>query len=636
MTRGRWFGYLLVLASALASGGACMAIMAEADPANDGRRDVHSWSNPHEVRVTHVGLDLTVDFGRKELRGSVLLDVERQPGSPADAPLILDAKGLVIEEVGVAAPGPGGNPVKVAYRDPGREDPILGRSIEIPFPGQGARVRIRYHTVPEAGALQWLDPARTAGKRHPFLFTQSQAIQARTWIPLQDSPGVRVTYDATIHVPEGLTSVMSADRRPDPADPTACRFAMSQPIPSYLMALAVGDLAFKPLGPRTGVWAEPSVVEKAAYEFADTEKMIEATEKRFGPYRWGRYDLLVLPPSFPFGGMENPRLTFATPTILAGDRSLVALVAHELAHSWSGNLVTNATWRDFWLNEGFTVYLERRIVEDVFGAERAKIEAVLGLRELQDDLARLPSRDQILHINLAGRDPDDGMTQVAYEKGALFLTELERAFGRSRFDPFLLDYFNRHAFQSITTGVFLDDLKARLFPLDPSAAAKVDLDAWVESPGLKASFVEPTSGRLEEVDKFAGEWAAGKVGAADLPTKAWSTQEWLRFLKALPEALPIARMAELDAAFGLTGRGNAEIASLWLLMAVRNGYHPADARLETFLTSIGRRKFLMPLYRELIRTPEGAAKARAIYAKARPFYHPIAVESVDKLLGVKP
>ena len=261
-----------------------------------------------------------------------------------------------------------------------------------------------------AGALQWLRaPCPDGGQEaRPFLFTQSQAIQARTWIPTQDSPGVRVTYSATIRVPKGLTAVMSADRHPRCGRPDRLsEFRMTQPIPSYLIALAVGDLAFKPLGPRTGVWAEPSVVEKAAYEFADTEKMVEATEKRFGPYRWGRYDLLVLPPSFPFGGMENPRLTFATPTILAGDRSLVSLVAHELAHSWSGNLVTNATWRDFWLNEGFTVYLERRIVEDVYGREQAKIEAVLGLQELRDYLVRLPTRPTRSSISkLAGRRPE--------------------------------------------------------------------------------------------------------------------------------------------------------------------------------------------------------------------------------------
>jgi leukotriene-A4 hydrolase len=602
----------------------------------DDRLDVHSFANPQEVRVTHISLDLTVNFEKKQLAGTATLMIERQPSPKPEAELarlMLDNKGLEIEKIesltakGVAADR--------RFLISSEKDPILGEPIGILLPKGHDRVRIHYKTSPGAGALQWLDPARTAGKVHPFLFTQSEAIQARTWIPTQDSPGVRVTYDAKIHVPRGLTAVMSAESLPKGADPTVFAFEMKQPIPSYLIALAVGDLAFKPLGLRTGVWAEPSVVEKAAYEFADTEKMVEATEKRFGPYRWGRYDILVLPPSFPFGGMENPRLTFATPTVLAGDRSLVALVAHELAHSWSGNLVTNATWRDFWLNEGFTVYLERRIVEDVYGPARAKIEAVLGLQELRDDMSRLPSADQVLHIQLTGRDPDDGMTQVPYEKGALFLIELERAFGREKFDAFLLDYFNRHSFQSITTDVLVSDLKAKLFPLDPEAASKIDLASWIESPGLKAPFVEPKSPELETVDRLANEWSTGKVKASEIPVSKWSTQEWLRFLRALPEKLPQARLAELDTAFTLTKRGNAEIAAQWLQMAIGSEYHPADARLEEFLTSIGRRKFLMPLYRGLLKIPEGTARAKAIYAKARPFYHPIAVESVDKLLGVK-
>jgi aminopeptidase N len=595
----------------------------------DDRQDVHSFGNPQEVRLKHISLDLTVDFDKKQLAGTATLTVERQAGSRADAPLVLDSRGLSIEKVEAFH---GREWSSVGFKL-GPTDPNLGESLTIAIAPEVEPIRITYKTAPTAGALQWLDPARTAGKVKPFLFTQSQAIQARTWIPTQDSPGVRVTYDAKIHVPNGLTAVMSADHLPGGPDPTVFAFAMKQPIPSYLIALAVGDLAFRPLGPRTGVYAEPSMVEKAAYEFADTEKMVEATEKRFGPYRWGRYDILVLPPSFPFGGMENPRLTFATPTVLAGDRSLVALVAHELAHSWSGNLVTNATWRDFWLNEGFTVYLEHRIVEDVYGPARAKIEAVLGIQELRDDLSRLPSSDQILHIQLAGRDPDDGMTQVPYEKGALFLTEIERAFGRDKFDAFLLDYFNRHAFQSITTGVFVADLKAKLFPLDPVAASKIDVEAWTENPGLKVPFVEPKSPELEAVDRFASEWSAGKIEAKAIPTKDWSTQEWLRFLRGLPEKLPVSRMAELDAAFSLTSRGNAEVVAQWLQMAISSEYHPADARLEEFLTSIGRRKFLMPLYRALLKTPEGTVRAKAIYAKARPFYHPIAVDSVDKLLG---
>jgi leukotriene-A4 hydrolase len=428
--------------------------------------------------------------------------------------------------------------------------------------------------------------------------------------------------------------VMSADHVQADDEHGIYRFDMPQPIPSYLIALAVGDLAFRTLGPRTGVYAEPSVVAGAASEFVDTEAMIKAVETRYGPYRWGRYDLLVLPPSFPFGGMENPKLTFATPTILAGDRSLVSLVAHELAHSWSGNLVTNATWRDFWLNEGFTVYLERRIIEDVFGPDRAAMEAVLGLRELREELATFPPREQVLHIDLSGRDPDEGMTRIPYEKGALFLTTVEHAFGRERFDTFLRDYFDHFAFQSIRTADFERDLQDKLLKTDSAAAAKIDVHAWLHEPGLPPGFPEPKSSRFEGVATAARDWLDGKTSADRLATQGWSTHEWLHFLQSLPLELPPEKMSELDKAFSLTASGNSEITQQWLLMAIRNQYAPADPRLEAFLTSIGRRKFLMPLYGELKKTAEGTTRAKAIYAKARPFYHPIAIESVDRLLGL--
>ncbi|HEX8203523.1 MAG TPA: M1 family metallopeptidase, partial [Isosphaeraceae bacterium] len=566
--------------------------------------------------------DLTVDFARKELRGTATLVVERAPGVPAAAPLVLDTRGLHIEAAEAAtADGPWG----AAAFELGPDEPIRGAPLAIALPGGATRARVAYRTAPGAGALQWLEPAQTAGGRAPFLFTQSQAILARTWIPLQDSPAVRVTYAATIRVPEGLTALMAADGAG--GEPGVFRFEMPEPIPPYLIALAVGELAFHPLGPRTGVYAEPSVLDRAAWELADAERMLAAAEARCGPYRWGRYDLLVLPPSFPFGGMENPKLTFATPTILAGDRSLVSLVAHELAHSWSGNLVTNATWRDFWLNEGVTTYLERRIIEDLYGPDRAAMEAVLGLQELRAELPTHPPAEQVLHIDLAGRDPDEGMTQVPYEKGALLLTTLERAAGRPRFDAFLRGYFDRFAFRSLTTADFARDVQQHL----PGAIAAAELDAWLHAPGLPP-IAEPTSARFAAVDRQSRRWRAGEVAPGGLATADWSTHEWLHFLRGLPEDLPAARLAELDAAFHLTDRPNAEIAQQWLLLALRAGYAPADARLETFLTTIGRRKYLVPLYTELIKTPAGRDRARAIFAKARPFYHPIAADSVEKLL----
>lgn len=550
--------------------------------------DVHTWSRPEQVRVRHLHLDLDVRFDRKILEGSVRLDLAHVAGDE----LILDTRDLTIHAVDGAA----------GY-ELGAADRILGAPLKIRLRGDGP-VTVHYATSPGASGLQWLDPAQTAGKRHPFLYTQSQAIHARSWIPLQDSPGVRVTFTAEIRTPAGLRAAMGAGM------PGGGRFEMPQPIPSYLIALAVGELDFRELGPRSGVYAEPSVVDAAAREFADTEAMIAAVEDLYGPYRWGRYDLLVLPPSFPFGGMENPRLTFATPTILAGDRSLVSLVAHELAHSWSGNLVTNATWADLWLNEGFTVHVERRILERLYGSGRAAMEAVLGRRELDREMAGLPESERVLHLELAGRDPDDGCTLVPYEKGALMLRTIEREVGRERFDAFLRAYFDRFAFSSITTVEFLEYMRREL----PVAAP---LDEWIYCPGIPAGAAEPHSDVFARIE--AG-WPRD--------TSEWSTHEWLHFLRSQESP----DMPRLDREFRLTESGNSEILHQWLLMALKANYEPALGKVEEFLCAVGRRKFLKPMYGELMKTPEGRERARRIYARARAGYHPIAQATIDGIV----
>ena len=597
---------------------------ASADP---DRRDHHSHSNPEAVRVTHVELDLEVSFADRTLRGAAMLSFERVDADAGS--LVLDTRDLQIDGVEEWSPRGGFEATTYVVGD---ADPILGAPLRIELTPAATRVRVTYRTSPQASALQWLGAEQTAGRQHPFLFTQSQAIHARSWIPLQDSPGVRVTYGARIRTPPGLRAVMSAANDPDAPADGDYRLDMRQPIPSYLIALAVGDLAFAPLGPRAGVYAEPSVVDAAAEEFADTEAMIAAAERLYGPYRWGRYDLLVLPPSFPFGGMENPRLTFATPTILAGDRSLVSLVAHELAHSWSGNLVTNATWRDFWLNEGVTTYIERRLVEEVFGTQRADMEAVLGRDLLLAELDRLDEADELLHVDLAGRDPDDGMTQVPYEKGALLLRHLEERTGRARFDEFLRGYFDDFAFRSITTGDFVAYVRDQLPAADPPAGAAVPLEAWIERPGLPPDAPQPVSDAFGAVEQQAAAWSAGRRRPAELETGTWSTQEWLHFLNVAAPDLDAERMAGLDDAFGLTESGNAEIAHQWLLAAIRAGYRRADGRLERYLTGIGRRKLIAPLYEALAATPGGRERALAIYRRARPGYHPISVEAIDTIL----
>jgi hypothetical protein len=440
---------------------------------------------------------------------------------------------------------------------------------------------------------------------------------------------VRITYSAKIEAPKGMTPVMSAEQlgqRPD----GRWIFRMPQAIPPYLIALACGRLEFRAISDRAGIWAEPSIADKARKEFEDTEAMIVAAEELFGPYRWGRYDILILPPAFPFGGMENPRLTFATPTVLAGDKSLVALIAHELAHSWSGNLVTNATWSDFWLNEGTTTYFEQRIMEAVYGPERSNMEKLLEYQALERELAELAPRDQILHVDLAGRHPDDGFSGVPYVKGALLLRRLEQLVGRPAFDRFLRRYFDEHAFRSITTGDFERYLRKNLLDGQRGWEKELDLTHWLYAPGLPDDAPRPVSRELQRVADALDRFDPRRP-KADLGTDGWVTQQWLFFLEGLPP-LSADAMAGLDEKYGFTSTGNSEILAVWLRLSIQNGYAGADQRLEEFLMTVGRRKFLKPLYTELAKTEQGKLKGRAIYANARLRYHTVSTGTIDKIL----
>ena len=587
-------------------------------------RDPHSFSRPDEVAVSHLDLDIEVDPSQQRIRGKATLRLENRTGASR---LFLDTRDLDIERV------TSGEQEQEAPFSLGESVPFLGRPLIIELEPDTTVVQVHYATRPEAAALQWLEPEQTSGGKAPFLFTQSQAILARTWIPCQDSPGVRTTYAARVKVPPGLMAVMSAQNATEKAPDGIYEFSMPLPIPSYLLALAVGDLVFRSTGERSGVYAEPSVVEKAAWEFADTEKMIEAAEELYGPYRWERYDVLVLPPSFPFGGMENPRLTFATPTILAGDRSLVSLIAHELAHSWSGNLVTNATWNDFWLNEGFTTYFEHRIMRAVYGEEYERMLAVLSKNGLEGAVSRLGSDhpDSHLYLDLDGRDPDDGVTQIPYEKGHFFLRMLEENLGQERWDAFLLAYFDRFAFQSMTTEGFLSYFDRELIQGDEALKKKLGVDKWVYGPGLPENFPKVTSSSLEQVKAQTEAFLTG-TSPEQLETSEWATPHWRYFLEGLPGSMSRAQMDQLDSAFKFSQSGNSEILSSWLQHVVEASYEPSYPAVERFLTVQGRRKFLTPLYSRLARTPEGLEMARRIYRKARPGYHSVSRGTIDELL----
>jgi leukotriene-A4 hydrolase len=590
-------------------------------------RDEHSFAHLDEVRVRHLFLDLDVNFERQQLTGFAELQLNWQ--KPDARTLDLDTRDLNIERV--LAKDDAGNWAAAPFQL-AKAHPAFGQKLTIRLRQQAPRVRIYYTTSPKASGLQWLKPEQTLGKQKPFMFSQAQAIHARSFIPLQDTPAVRFTYDARITAATGIRVVMSANNDAAATGLGGYRFNMPQAIPSYLLAIAAGDLAFKSLGARSGVYTEPGRLEVAAKEFEDTEAMIAATEKLYGAYRWGRYDLLILPPSFPFGGMENPRLSFITPTVIAGDKSLTSLIAHELAHSWSGNLVTNESWRDLWLNESFTSYVENRIVEAVYGVEQALAQQVVGQNELLEEMKELPEMDQHLVLSLAGRDPDDAFSGVPYVKGEWMLRSLEQRFGRAKFDAVVREWFDAHAFQSVGTDEFLAFFGKRLFDTAGSAVTRAEIDTWLHQAGIPQGTVPSKSPLLERIDAALKAFLAGGDAKA-LNAKTWTTGEWLHFLNGLPADLKADKLADLDAIYHLTGIGNSEIAFRFYLAGIRANYASMRAALSQHLIGIGRRKLMVPLWTELAKTPDNKRWALEVYAKARPGYHPIAQGTVDAILG---
>lgn len=592
--------------------------------------DPHSFAEYEKVRIAHMRLDLDADMDQRMLSGHVVLDLERP--DPDHPRLILDSRDLDIQDVN--AVDPDGNYMPVSWRL-GQDRGHLGQPLIIALPKGIEQVRIDYASSPEAFGLQWLNSEQTSSGR-PFMFSQSQPHYARTWVPLQDTPAVRYTFEATVRAPSDLMVVMGAGGNPAERNATGeYEFDMPQPVPAYLMAIAIGDLEFAEIGPRSGVYAEPDWIEAAAGEFDNLEDMIEIGEDLYGEYRWGRYDLLVLPPSFPFGGMENPRLSFLTPTIIAGDGSLLSLVAHELAHSWSGNLVTNAAWRDLWLNEGFTVYFEARIMERLYGADIRDMLAKLDWDGLHETLAEADERDRQLVRDLSDRDPEKAFMAVPYDMGRFFLDWLEDRFGRETFDAFLREYFDHFAFESIDSEEFREYLRENLVEAHPGNVTMDEVDEWLYEPGMPEFAVAPESDAFARVDDWRERWLDDEIGLDELPAAEWSVYEWLHFLSGLEDKLDAETMAAMDEAYALTEEDNYEILFLWLMRTVEAEYEPGIERLEQFLLEVGRNKFTEPLYEALGDSDWGRDWAIEVYERARPGYHPLTRQAAERALGLE-
>ncbi len=586
-------------------------------------KDEHSYSKPELAVVKHLDLDIKVDFDTQTISGKASWTIDNiSKGNE----IIFDENTLNITKVTL------GDEEKETKFELGKDVEFHGKPLHITIEPNTTKVNIYYNTTKDAVALQWLKPEQTADKKKPFLFSQGESVWSRTWIPCQDSPGIRFTYNAKVTVPKDLLAVMSAVNPQKKNDTGVYTFKQDKAIPSYLMAIAVGDIEFQAIDNRTGVYAEPSMLKKSAWEFAELGKMVVAAEKLYGPYRWGRYDVLVLPPSFPYGGMENPNLTFLTPGVIAGDRSLTSLLAHELGHSWSGNLVTNATWDDIWLNEGFTTYVEHRIGEAIFGKKEFEMQNVITNKELVDNVAEYgnTSPDTRLKVSLTGRNPDDGISMIPYVKGYAFLRVIENAVGREKFDPFIKNYFDSHAFQSITTEDFVKYLNENLIKGDKALADKIQLEEWIYKPGIPSNILPVSSADFDAIDKIQKSWR--ETGVAGLSKKITTTAEKQHFIDHLPADITVKEMESIDKEFNFTKGGNFIIKRQWFVQAIIHQYKAANPDIEQFLIGISRTGSVMMLYKEMVKTPEGKVWAKQIFEKAKSGYHATTIQAVEGIL----
>jgi len=623
--------HLLVLAATALTSLACS--QNEPPSADDLlAQDHYSFANSDQFVTEHLHLDLAVDFDSEVLHGTATLTMRREDADASE--IILDTRDLTIESVAFIAES---GELLDAHHQPGATDKFLGTPLSIGIPSELQAepvidVHIAYRTSPKSTALGWLPPELTAGGKHPFLFSQSQSIHARSWVPLQDTPAVRITYSARIQTPPELLAVMSANNDPNAERTGTYEFDMPQPIPAYLLAIAVGNLQFSAIGDDTGVYAEPELIDASAFEFADTQAMFETAEAMFGPYRWGRYDLLILPPSFPYGGMENPRLSFLTPSLLAGDRSLVSVVAHELAHSWSGNLVTNQTWRDGWLNEGWTSYLEHRLMQVIYDEDRAAEENLISYRELLLNFESVDPKYQALAPEIRHADTDASQGTIAYHKGNLFLQFLEDAYGREVFDQFIMEYFDEFAFEVITTEDFVDFLDERLLTAHQGVVSRAQVEQWMYEPGLPDDALLPASANLDNAAELAALWSQGEIDVSELPVSEWSPQATIHFVNSLDADLSTDKLIEIDAALGLSTTQNAEIGRTWFIQVAQRQHHPAYEHLTTHLHRFGRTRLVRPVYLALAENGSDFELATELFNEARGEYHPLTNASIERML----
>jgi leukotriene-A4 hydrolase len=611
--------------------------------------DLSSYSKPDEAVITHLDWIVSVDFDEQYLDAKATYTIKKL--RPDATRVILDTANLEI----VGVQNVDGISLDFVLDLVVRNKEHLGRRLEVQFPeqqqdkGDSVIITIMYQTTKQCSALQWLPPSQTAGKQFPYLFTQCQAIHARSLVPCQDRCGVKFTYNAVVTVPKWSTALMSALLEKVEScveDETKKLYTWKQtvPISSYLLALAVGDLAKKEISKRCAIWSEPSIVDAAAWEFSETEDFLAAAEAITGSeYVWGRYDLLCLPPSFPYGGMENPCLTFVTSTLLAGDKSLADVVAHEIAHSWTGNLVTNATWDHFWLNEGWTTWLQRKIMAHVKkNPTYLDFDAIEGRKSLIDTITHeMPPEATSLVLNIGDADPDDSYSTVAYEKGFTFLLYLERLVGTPKYETFFKAYIKRFSTKTLTSEDFRDFFMEQFN--DNESVKEIDWDTWLYGQGMPPVLPPLDQSMARASTDMASVWVAvdryEKPPPAKDEMKSWSSLQIVCFLDALQvetssNPLQVSTLGAMNGLYHFADSKNSEILFRYCQLAIASEDSSILPIAIRFITSQGRMKFVRPLYKSLYRSDFGKDLAVKTFLNNQDFYHPIATKMIAADLQV--
>ena len=601
------------------------------------QKELNTFSNYDIIFQTNINVHFIVDFDNKKVDGEVTISFKALEDGEV---IILDTKSLIIKSIKDNTGNEldfkldnyyrlesHGVPLKI-YKEYSKDDTF--------------DITIEYSTTKDCMAIDWLEPEQTSGGKYPFMYSQCQSILCREMLPIQDTPAVKMPVQISITVPEeliGLAAGLFVEEINNGNNKTFI-YALDIPIPSYLIAIAAGDIGSQNVSERCTIYAEKTVVEKAAWEFSDTEKFLKIAENYIGEYVWEQYNILVLPPSFPFGGMENPTLTFLTPSLIAGDKSLVSVVAHEISHSWTGNLVTNENWPDFWLNEGFTMFIERKILSSHKDKDMAKLDAMVGLSNLKADIIAFGESKSFssLEPNLLGRNPDDAFNKVPYEKGFNLLYYLENKVNNDDiFQKFMrsyIDKFKKGVVKYMDFRTFFETFIKNNVKDWEKILNDIDWDTWVFAPGFPPVENDFSNKYADEVDQAVKDFYENKLGDDFVKKfKDWFTLLKQNFLNKIKESdieLSETQLEFLNEKLELIqGKYNVEVSCSYYLTVLYHGTLSTkfEESLVDFLGKHGRINYIRPLFSALARrNKELAIKTLDKY---RNFYHSIIIKYIE-------